>query len=119
MAHFAELDENNTVLGVLVVHNGVITLDGVEDEQRGIDFLNDLIPDSGTWVQTSYNHNTRYRHAGIGYTYDADLDAFITPQPFPSWTVGENADWEPPVAYPDDGNDYDWDEDTTSWVEVT
>jgi hypothetical protein len=115
MAHFAELDENNTVLGVLVVHNDVITLDGVEDEQRGIDFLNDLIPDSGTWVQTSYNGNLRSRFAGIGYTYDEARDAFISVQPFPSWVLDDaTTEWVSPVPMIDG---YLWDEDTTSWVQ--
>ena len=118
MAHFAEIDANSIVLRVLVVHNDVITLDGVEDEQRGIDFLKDLYPDSGTWVQTSYNHNTRARYAGIGYTYNSDLDAFLLPQPYPSWTLDEEGNWQPPVPCPDDDKSYDWDEDTTSWVEV-
>jgi hypothetical protein len=118
MAHFAEIDEDNTVVTVTIVHNDVITLDGVEDEQRGIDFLKDLYPDSGTWVQTSYNHNTRVRYAGIGYTYDSALDAFLLPQPYPSWSLDENYVWQSPTPYPDDGGEYDWDEDTTSWVEV-
>ena len=83
MAHFAELDQTNTVVQVLVVHNDITTIDGVEDEQRGIDFLNDLFPDSGTWVQTSYNHNIRTRYAGIDFTYDTTSDLFVVPQPFP------------------------------------
>ena len=120
MAHFAELDENNVVLRVNVVDNDITTTDGVEVEQRGIDFLNGLYPDSGTWVQTSYNHNTRTRYAGIGYAYDPDADAFITPQPFPSWTLDEDTlDWEAPELMPDDADTvmYVWDEGTTSWIE--
>mgnify|MGYP001414176520 CR=1 FL=1 len=120
MAHFAEIDETNTVTRVLVVPDDVTTIDGVEDEQRGIDFLNDLFPDSGAWVQTSYNHNIRTRYAGIGYTYDESLDSFIPPQPFPSWTLNAaTADWQPPTPMPDDGPLYEWDEPTTSWVEIT
>jgi hypothetical protein len=119
MAHYAEVDATNTVLRVLVVDNDVTTVDGVEDEQRGIDFLNGMFPESGTWVQTSYNHNIRYRYGGIGYIYDAENDAFIAPQPYPSWTLDENYVWQAPTPYPDDGNDYEWDEATTSWVEIT
>jgi len=118
MAHYAELDATNTVLQVVVVHNDVTTIDGVEDEQRGIDFLNGLYPDSGTWVQTSYNRNFRTRYASVGGTYDTASDLFIVPQPFPSWILNEDTtDWEPPTPKPDDG--YVWDEDTTSWVEIT
>ena len=122
MAHYAELDATNTVLRVLVVHNDVTTIDGVEDEQRGIDFLNDLLAESGTWVQTSYNRNLRGRFAMPGGTYDADSDTFIPRQPFPSWTLNGDNEWEPPVAYPGVPTEapyYRWDEDTTSWVEIT
>ena len=119
MAHYAEMDATNTVIRVLVVANDITTIDGVEDEQRGIDFLNDLFPDSGTWVQTSYNHNIRTRYAGIDFTYAADRDAFLCQQPYPSWTLNEGTlDWDPPTPMPDDGNTYNWDEDTLSWVEV-
>ena len=118
MAHFAELDQTNTVVQVLVVHNDITTIDGVEDEQRGIDFLDDLFPESGTWVQTSYNANQRHNYAGIGHTYDADAGAFYSPSPFPSWALDEDYLWQPPTPYPDDGKLYEWDEDTTSWVEV-
>ena len=119
MSHFAEIDDDGTVLRVIVVANADTADEtGAEVESIGQQFCGDLL--GGTWVQTSYNHNIRYRYAGAGYTYDSDLDAFITPQPYPSWTLNEDTtDWEAPVPYPDDGTPYDWDEDTTSWVEVT
>ena len=123
MAHFAEVDASNFVTRILVVHNDVTTIDGEEDEQRGIDFLNDLLPDSGTWVQTSYNGNSRYRYAGIGYTYNAENDAFIAPQPYSSWKLApSDFSWKAPVPYPipnpvDGDPIYYWDEDSTSWVE--
>jgi hypothetical protein len=79
MAHFAKLDENNNVLAVHVVHNDVITIDGVESEQAGVDFLTGLHGHSH-WKQSSYNANFRKQHASIGFTYRADLDAFITPK---------------------------------------
>lgn len=77
MAHFAELDEHNEVLRVIVVDNTVTHVDGVEDEQLGIGYLDDLFPGSGTWVQTSYNNNMRERYAGPGMTYDPVLDEFV------------------------------------------
>ena len=123
MAHYAELDATNTVLQVLSIHNDVTYLNGVEHEQQGIDFLNGLYPESGTWVQTSYNHKIRTRYASVGGTYDASIDAFLTPKPFASWTLDENHVWEAPVPYPADSSAeddpvYDWDEDTTSWIEA-
>jgi len=117
MAHYAEIDATNTVIRVLVVHNDVTTIDGVEDEQRGIDFLNDLFPDSSTWVQTSYNATFRHNFAGHGHTWDGT--GFATLQPYPSWSLDEDYRWQPPTPMPDDGNPYYWDEDTTSWVEIT
>ncbi len=118
MAHFAEIDTGtDTVLRVLVVHNDITTIDGVEDEQRGIDFLDDLLPGSGPWVQTSYNQTQRFHYAGIGYTWDGT--GFAEPQPYGSWALDENYVWQPPTPMPDDGPLYEWDEATTSWVEVT
>ena len=119
MAHFAKLDENNNVLAVHVVVNDVITIDGVESEQAGIDFLTGLHGHT-LWKQTSYNGTIRKNYAGIGYTYDVGRDAFITPQPYGSWVLDETTcQWEAPVVYPTDGKRYTWDEDTTSWVEVS
>jgi hypothetical protein len=128
MAHFAKLDENNVVIFVTV---GSDNDNGKEDElfQRTGD----------VYKQTSYNTrggvyytpNTgdpdpdqskafRKNYAGLGYTYDATRDAFIPPQPYPSWVLDESSClWEAPVPYPTDGNRYYWDENTTSWVEVT
>ena len=118
MAHFAELDENNKVLRVLVVSNDTIIVDGVENEQLGIDFLNDLYPDSGTWVQTSYNANIRKNYAGKGFQYDADLDAFIPPKRYPSWVLDtDRCIWVPPIDYPDSGS-YEWNEETQTWDQI-
>jgi hypothetical protein len=117
MAHFAKLDENNIVLAVHVVNNDVITIDGVESEQAGIDFLNDLYGDA-SWKQTSYNGTSRKNYAGVGMTYDASRDAFIEVKPFPSWVLNETTcKWEAPTEHPSDGKRYTWDETTTSWVE--
>ena len=118
MAHFARLDENNVVQQVIVVSNkDTCDADGNETESIGVAFCQKLL--GGNWKQTSYNGNIRKRYAGIGYTYRADLDAFIAPQPFPSWTLDANTDWQAPVPMPDDGKMYAWDETTQSWNEVT
>jgi hypothetical protein len=119
MAHFAKLDENNIVLAVHVVNNDVITVNGVESEQAGIDFLTDL-HGHAFWKQTSYNGSMRKNYAGTDYSYDAGRDAFIAPKSFPSWVLNETTCiWEAPTPMPEDNKTYSWDEDTTSWVEAT
>lgn len=117
MAHFAELGLNNTVLRVIVVHNNeLLDENGVEQEQKGVDFCRNLL--GGTWVQTSYNGNFRKNFAGIGYTYDSERDAFIPPKFYASWVLNEEVcQWEAPVPMPEDGV-YVWNEDTTSWDAV-
>jgi len=117
MAHFAQLDGNNIVTQVLVVDNSEILDDSnVEQESLGVTFLQNLLGSDTTWKQTSYNGNIRKNYAGIGYTYDADRDAFISPQPFASWSLNETTClWDAPVAYPTDGNYYTWNEATLSW----
>ena len=118
MAHFAQLDENNVVLQVIVVHNNELLDNGVESEAKGIAFCQTLFPGT-TWVQTSYNANIRKNYAGIGFTYDAQRDAFIPPQPFSSWVLNETTcQWASPVPYPQDGKQYAWDEMQQNWVEV-
>jgi len=114
MAHFAKIGNDNIVERVEVVSNNVAT-----DEQAGITFLQNLYNDTATWKQTSYNNNIRKNFAGIGYTYDSSKDAFISPQPYSSWTLNDDTcRWEAPVVYPDDGELYEWNEDTTSWDAV-
>lgn len=117
MAHFAQLDENNVVLRVIVVSNrDTSDAFGVEKEHIGAAFCERLL--GGTWKQTSYNGNIRKNYAGIGYTYNADIDAFVPPKPFASWVLNnDTAQWEAPVPMPNDGM-YLWDETTTSWVAV-
>ena len=116
MAHFAELDENNIVQRVIVVANAELLVDGVESETKGIEFCQSLF--GGTWIQTSYNSKIRGKFAGIGDVYDATLDRFIPEQPYPSWSLDKNFIWQPPVAYPSDGNGYDWNESSKSWDEI-
>ncbi len=117
MAHFAELDSNNVVLRVIVVDNkDTSDAAGVEKEYIGAAFCERLF--GGTWKQTSYNGNFRKNYAGIGYTYDSVLDAFVPPKPYPSWTLDANARWKPPVAMPTDGKTYSWNEDNQQWTEI-
>ena len=118
MAHFAKL-ENNVVTQVIVVSNqDILDEQGQESEQKGIDFCSNLL--GGTWKQTSYNAKIRKNYAGIGYTYDEGRDAFIPPKPFDSWLLDEDTcQWKAPVDYPTDGKRYTWNEETTSWNEVT
>ena len=115
MAHFAKIDENNVVQQVIVVANkDTADANGNEVESIGVAFCQNLL--GGNWKQTSYNGNMRKNYAGIGYTYRADIDAFVPPQPFASWTLNADAQWEAPVSMPTDGAMYAWDEATTSWV---
>ena len=101
MAHFAKIE------------SGVVT-EVIVAEQAHVDTL------SGTWVQTSYNGSIRKNFAGKGYTYDTDKDAFIAPKPYASWTLNNTTcKWESPVAFPTDGKSYEWDENTTSWKEIS
>jgi len=118
MAHFAKLDENNVVLEVHCVHNNeLLDENGIEQEQKGIDFLINWSDGYPLWRQTSYNANFRKNYAGVGYTYDSQRDAFIPQQTFPSWVLNEDTcRWEAPVPMPEDGQMYIWDEPTTSWV---
>jgi len=118
MAHFAQLNEENLVTQVIVVANqDTADQDGVENEAIGIEFCTNLL--GGKWVQTSYNANIRKNYAGIGYKYDATLDAFVPPQPYNSWLLDEDkAQWKAPVDYPTEEGRYTWNEATTSWVEV-
>ena len=118
MAHFAKLDENNVVTQVIVVANkDTSDADGVEKEHIGAAFCESLL--GGNWKQTSYNGNIRKNYAGIGFTYNPDIDAFVPPKPFDSWVLNnDTAQWEAPVPMPEDGQMYQWDEDTTAWVLV-
>jgi hypothetical protein len=104
MSHFVKLDSNNVVT------------EGIVAEQ---DFINSgAVGDSFLWVQTSYNDSFRKQYAGIGHTYDKINDVFISPKPFPSWTLDASFDWQPPTAMPDDDDKvYDWNEDAQAWDE--
>ena len=117
MAHFAKLDSNNIVIDVNVVNNDV--LDSSNEEISGVEFLTSWSGGHTNWVQTSYNGTIRKQYAGIGYTYDADLDIFIAPQPYPSWILDENHDWQPPTPMPVvEGKLYAWFEPNKVWIEL-
>ncbi len=126
MAHFAELDENNVVTQVIVVSNeDTSDANGVEVEEIGVAFCKKLLGADTNWKQTSYNNNMRVRYAGIGYTYNEELDAFIPPQPYASWVLDtETADWQSPVgpapelteAEKEAFSFYRWDEEGGAWV---
>ena len=116
MSHFAQIDSNNIVTQVIVIEQDVVDTG--------------LFGDPNSWIQTSYNTSggihllggtpLRKNYAGIGYTYDSTRDAFIPPKPFNSWTLNETTClWEAPTPMPDDGKMYSWDEETTSWTEIT
>jgi|TARA_Y100000296_G_C5144212_1_gene242771 hypothetical protein len=105
MSHFAEIDKDGIVQQVIVAEQDIID--------------SGLVGDSSNWVQTSYNNKFRKQYAGKGYTYDKTNDVFIKPQPFPSWTLDDNFDWQPSTAMPDNRTiNYHWNEDTQTWDKV-
>jgi hypothetical protein len=119
MAHFAQLDENNVVTQVIVVANEELLLDGVENEDKGIVFCKSLLGENTRWVQTSYNATIRKNYAGIGFTYDPVADHFFAPQPYPSWALDADAQWQAPTAMPvEEGKFFTWNEETLSWDEL-
>lgn len=117
MAHFAELNDNNIVVAVWVITNpDILDENGVEVEQLGINLCKELYGEEKRFVQTSYNHNFRYRYAIIGFLYDEVHDAFMPQKPYPSWQLDTSEMlFVAPVPYPSDGLGYSWDEDTLSW----
>jgi hypothetical protein len=120
MAHFALLDENNVVQQVAVVSEKKLEGFPQPVPQEVIDnrtFLRDV---PGRWVQTSYNGSFRKNYAAINHKYDEQRDAFIAPQPFASWVLNEDTcRWEAPMPYPNDGEDYEWNEENLTWVLTT
>ena len=120
MAHFAQLDGNGVVIQVIVVGNDTIyNMPFPESEPIGAAFCQSLLGSTTVWKQTSYNANFRKNYAGVGYTYDPVLDAFIAPQPYPSWILNTaTCQWDPPVKMPDDAKLYFWNEASLSWSEA-
>ena len=145
MAHFAELNNSNEVLRVIVISNDDVDSHGGELSSEAEAFVASIVPhseDGTAWKQTSYNNNFRKQYAGIGMTYDATKDKFISIKPYPSWSLDSNDDWQAPVTYPtvteissnpvlifwDEDNqkwlgkvgltNYEWDASNTQWNEV-
>jgi len=129
MASFAKLNSENIVITVVSVVNEVLKdSNNIEQEQLGIQFLKTLYNESNTiWKQTSYNthggvHSLggnpfRKNHAGIGYTYDENKDAFISPKPYNSWILNESTcNWDAPIPMPTDGQRYSWNEENLNWI---
>jgi hypothetical protein len=115
MAHFAQIDEQGTVLTVIVVNNeDILDENGQESEAIGKQFCTNLL--GGEWVQTSYNGSIRKQYAAVGGSYDVANDVFIAIKPYPSWVLDENFDWQAPV--PSTSIDYFWDEQNQQWVPV-
>lgn len=120
MAHFAELDENNFVLRVIVINNNILLteIEGVECEKQGVDFCKSLHGDDTRWVQTSYNNNFRANYAGIGSYYNEELDAFTAVKPYESWILDDANNWVPPIPEPPAFVDEETDQlYTWSWSE--
>lgn len=107
MAHFAEIDQNNIVIRILVVPD--------EQEHRGQEFLANDLNLGGTWIQCSYNNKIRKQYPGPEFSYDPIADVFIRPRPYDSWLLDENYDWQAPIPYPNDGQQYIWNESILNW----
>jgi hypothetical protein len=122
MAYFAKIDENNIVVDVRSVHNNETHDEtGIENEQKGIDFLNEWEGFESRWIQTSYNGRIRKNFAGLGFTYDEARDAFIPPKPYDSWIIDEETcRWEAPVSMPDpvNGHIWVWNETIVNWESI-
>jgi hypothetical protein len=121
MAHFAQLDENNVVLQVIVVNNSDIdNLPFPESEPVGVAFCQSLLGENTLWAQTSYNNKFRRQYAGINFIYSPSLDVFIEPQPYASWSLDVNGYWQAPIPQPTPPVGYValWDEDDQEWYFV-
>ena len=127
MAHFASLDINNKVLQVVVISNEDVDANGGDQSAEAETFVATIvpfIPFGGAWKQTSYNNNFRKQYAGVGYSYDSSKDKFISPQPYPSWSLDSSDDWKAPVTYPtvteisSNPISITWDEDNQKWTGI-
>jgi hypothetical protein len=114
MAHFAQISDG-IVTNVIVINNDVCGEEYPASEPIGQDFIASLKLE-GNWIQTSYNHNFRKQYAGVGFTYDAEADEFVSFSPFPSWSLDSNNDWQAPTPKPE--GDFYWDEESLSWLAI-
>ena len=128
MAHFAELNSSNEVLRVIVISNDDVDANGGDQHADAETFVASIVPygtGGAAWKQTSYNNNFRKQYAGIGYSYNSSKDKFLSPQPYASWSLNSNDDWEAPVTAPTvteiDSNpvSISWDEDNQKWLGQT
>ena len=128
MAHFAELDQNNKVLQVVVISNEDVDANGGDESAEAETFVATFVPFvpfGGAWKQTSYNNKFRKQYAGEGCTYDAGKDKFISPQPYSSWSLDASDDWKAPVTYPtvteisSNPISITWDEDNQKWTGIS
>lgn len=119
MAYFAQLDDDGTVLQVISISNSDAPDPAPDNsEPQGQAFIADVLGLPGTWIQTSWSGRIRKQYCGPGFRYDADADVFIAPQPYPSWTLDANYDWQPPAPMPSEDGMWAWDEQGLSWVNM-
>ena len=116
--YFAEIVDDIVVDVITIDSSNCGNLQFPESEPIGQQYIS-FLGIEGEWLQASAEGLFRKQYAGIGWAYSVEGDVFVSPQPFPSWSLDENYDWQPPVPYPSDGKDYIWDEPTTTWIEVT
>jgi len=118
MAHFAQVE--NTIVQQVIVISDTDAPDPApqHSEPMGQAFIRDVLKLNGEWIQTSYNNKFRAHYAGEGYTWDATNQVFYAPQPYPSWHLDENWNWQAPVPYPNDGKEYYWDEAKQQWIPI-
>ena len=116
MAYFAQLDENNKVIQVISISNDICPDPAPDNEQNGIEYIVNKLGLAGSWKQTSFNASFRYNYASVGGSYLPESDAFVGPQPYPSWVLNtSNFQWDPPTPHPGKGL-YFWDEASLQWV---
>jgi len=120
MAHFAEVKDGIVQRVIVISDRDAPNPAPDSSEPLGQAFINNTLKLPGEWIQTSYNNNFRAHYAGIGYIWDSENEVFYSPQPYPSWTLDAQWNWQPPVPYPEASGDeiYIWQEDTLEWVEV-
>lgn len=122
MAHFAKIEDNIVTDVIVLTNDDILDAEGNESEAIGVSLLQNALGQDVLWKQTSYNNNIRKKYASVGDTYRQDLDAFIAPQIYPSWTLNEETcEWEPPISQPSDTETtyHWWDEENKQWVEAS